>query len=54
MRRSAVVIGSVTLAENFNVIAYLPLLLIAAIPMGSLTGGILAVLEKHMAHMRLE
>ena len=48
------IIAGIVIMQSVNVIAYLPLLLIAAIPMGFLTGGILAVLEKHMAHMRLE
>ena len=47
------IIAGIVIMQSVNVIAYLPLLLIAAIPMGFLTGGILAVLEKHMAHMRL-
>ena len=48
------IIAGIVIMQSVNVIAYLPLLLSAAIPMGFLTGGILAVLEKHMAHMRLE
>ena len=48
------IIAGIVIMQSVNVIAYLPLLLIAAIPMGFLTGGILAVLEKHMAQMRLE
>ncbi|MCI6832513.1 MAG: Gx transporter family protein [Clostridiales bacterium] len=48
------IIAGIVIMQSVNVIAYLPLLLIAAIPIGFLTGGILAVLEKHMAHMRLE
>ena len=48
------IIAGIVIMQSVNVIAYLPLLMIAAIPMGFLTGGILAVLEKHMAHMRLE
>ena len=47
------IIAGMVIMQSVNVIAYLPLLLIAAIPMGFLTGGILAVLDKHMAHMRL-
>lgn len=47
------IIAGIVIMQSVNVIAYLPLLLIAAIPMGFLTGGILAVLDKHMAHMRL-
>lgn len=47
------IIAGIVIMQSVNVIAYLPLLLIAAIPMGFLTGGILTVLDKHMAHMRL-
>lgn len=47
------IIAGMVIMQSVNVIAYLPLLLIAAIPMGFLTGGILSVLDKHMMHMRL-
>ncbi len=39
--------------QTMDVIAYLPLLLISAIPMGFVTGAILDVLQRHMRHLRL-
>lgn len=47
------VAAAVFIMQSWNVIAYLPLLLLASIPMGLLTGGIITILDSHMKHMRL-
>lgn len=47
------VAAAIAVMQSFNVIAYLPLLLISSIPMGLLTGGIIVVLTANMRHVQL-
>lgn len=47
------VLAAMLVMQSADVIAYLPLLLISAIPMGFVTGAILDVLQKHMRHLKL-
>ena len=47
------ILAAMLVMKTTSVIAYLPLLLISAIPMGFLTGAILEVLCKHMRHLRI-
>lgn len=48
------ILAAMLVMQSVDIIAYLPLLLISAIPMGLLTGAILDVLHAHMHHLRLE
>ncbi len=47
------VLAAIVIMQSVTVVAYLPLLLIASIPMGLLTGGIITVLDVHIRHMHL-
>lgn len=47
------ILAAMLVMQTTSVIAYLPLLLVSAIPMGFLTGAILDVLSRHMRHMHL-
>lgn len=47
------VLAAIVVMQSVTVIAYLPLLLVSAIPMGFLTGGIISLLDTHLKHMRL-
>lgn len=47
------ILAAIAVMQSVNVIAYLPLLLIASIPMGLLTGGIITVLDGHMHSAKL-
>ncbi len=47
------VLAAMAVMQSVNVVAYLPLLLFASIPMGLLTGGIITVLDAHMHRAKL-
>lgn len=47
------IIAAMIVLQSVDVIAYLPLLLVSAIPMGFITGAILDVLSRNMKHLRL-
>ncbi len=47
------VLAAMFVMQSVDVIAYLPLLLVSAIPMGFVTGAILDVMQKHMRHFNL-
>lgn len=47
------ILAAMLVMQSVDVIAYLPLLLISAIPMGFVTGAVLDVLDKHLRHLHL-
>ena len=47
------VLAAMLVMQTTDIIAYLPLLLVSAIPMGIITGAILDILQKHMRQLRL-
>lgn len=47
------IIAAMLVMQAVDVVAYLPLLLMSAIPMGFVTGAILDVLQKHMRDLKL-
>ncbi|HBI64718.1 MAG TPA: heptaprenyl diphosphate synthase [Clostridiales bacterium] len=47
------IVAAMLVMQSVDVIAYLPLLLVSAIPMGFVTGAVLDVLYKHLQHLHL-
>ena len=48
------ILAAMLVMQTTSVIAYLPLLLVSAIPLGLLTGAILQALYKHMNRLKLD